>query len=81
MLTKPLLTTMQSKEINWAMWQPDPVQASPKDFYSKQLTPVLSVAFSTEEFVRKQRAEGEQTGVNRGISKSSSLPCTMHAKS
>lgn len=73
---------MQSKEMNWAIWQPDPVQATPKDFYSNQLTPVPSVAFSTEEFAGKQQAEDMQTGVNRGISKKlMSLPCTMHAKS
>jgi len=31
------------------------------------------VAFSTEEFAGKQRPEDKQTGVNRGISKSSFL--------
>lgn len=51
--------TMQSKEINWAIWQPDPVQETPNDFYRNQLTPVLLVAFSTEEFAGKQRPEGK----------------------
>lgn len=69
----PLLTTTQGKEMNWAIWQLDPVPATPKDFYSNWFTPVLSVAFGTEEFAGKQRPEGKQTDANRGISKSSFL--------
>lgn len=64
---------MQSTEMNRATWQPDPEQATRKDFHLQQSTPGLSAAFSTKEFAGKQGPEGKQTGVNCAISGSSFL--------
>lgn len=59
------------REMNWAMCQPDPMQAGRDSAAAAK--PSSLVASGTEGFAGKQQAPGKQIAGNRAVSKSSFL--------